>query len=90
MATIIYGPQGCGKALISKMLAERFGCSTVVDDYHSGYSTNLPENSVALTCENMPGALHFFDVLRDMDARHKDVNRINYMDIVGETTGDRP
>lgn len=90
MAIIIYGPQGCGKNTCAKMLAQHFGADTVVDDYFSGNSAKLPENSIALTCEDIPEALQFFDVMREIDAKHKEVNRISYTDFLDEPVDCRP
>lgn len=36
VATVVAGPQGCGKSIHAQALARHYGCHTVVDDWWLG------------------------------------------------------
>ena len=44
---IIYAPQGAGKTLHVQALMQHFGCSALIDEWHTGEP--ILENALALT-----------------------------------------
>lgn len=50
-ATIVYGPQGCGKTQHAKVLCARFGCESIVDDWAPGQP--LTDGALHLTQEDV-------------------------------------
>nr|MBA3756506.1 hypothetical protein [Nitrosomonas sp.] len=79
MSVIIYGPQGCGKTGISKVIAEHFGLQHIIDNGfdESGNpwsaTDGVPEDTLVLTGEELVGndmehygALDFFAVAEEI------------------------
>jgi thymidylate kinase len=62
-ATVIYGPDGCGKTTHAVVLAKHFGKSRIVDDWTPG--GRLDADTLALTSTPHQGAKPFLVAIRE-------------------------
>jgi len=46
-SVVIYGPEGCGKSLLSQDMKKHFGCTAVVDGWDG--EADLPDGVLAIT-----------------------------------------
>lgn len=67
-AIIVYGPQGCGKTINAMAIARHLGVDhgKIIDGWAP--CTPLPEGALALTNAPVEGALHFDDIMRQIQA----------------------
>jgi len=78
MSVIVYGPPGCGKTTNAEVITDHFGLSSWIDGWIHGMP--MPENALLLTqAYGIPGALHYFDVMREIDReRMREEGRVGY------------
>lgn len=66
-ATIIYGPQGCGKTVNAQALAAHYGKTRVIDYDGRTAPRSYDPDTLVLTNVPLPGAIHFDDAMRAAD-----------------------